>query len=121
MCAYTGGLAGYASVALTDNESYNLYDYCFDNGLRSFAVVATSSHLDETTLTVIKSHVKSLGFKERNFVSLNYLSCFDTNGKLAANMEDIPRSEAPKSRNYERTCLNDNSLYETVFDCKKKK
>jgi len=118
-----GGLTGYASIALTDNQSYNLFDYCFDNGLRSFAVVSNVGFLDETKLAVIKAHVKSLGFKERNFVHLNYVSCFDANGKLVGNVEDLPKPASPASilfRNYDYPLLTDNLLHSTAFFYKKK-
>jgi hypothetical protein len=89
--------AGYASIALSDSESYNLFDFCFDNGLRSFAVISTRQQLDESTRNIIKAHVKSLGFQEKNFLNLNYDSCFEKDGILVTNGEDLPKpSEAER-------------------------
>ncbi|CAL8110497.1 unnamed protein product [Orchesella dallaii] len=91
----TGG--GYASIALTDNESYNLFDFCFDNGLRSFAVASTKKALDQNTQNIIKAHVKSLGFQEKNFLNLNYDGCTEKDGVLSTSGNELPKPAEPQT------------------------
>ncbi|CAL8144912.1 unnamed protein product [Orchesella dallaii] len=99
------GLAGYASIALSDNESYNVFDFCFDNGLRSFAVLTTSGTLTEIQLEVVKAHLKSLGFKEDNFLYSRVSGC-------EIETEPVP---APPSIFHPRYFISNALVYPTFF------
>lgn len=85
--------AGYVSIALSDNERYNVFDICFDNGLRAFVVASTERTLDENSQNIIRAHMKSLGFKEKNFLNANYNACLeqDADGTLRTSEEDLPK------------------------------
>ncbi|ODM90237.1 hypothetical protein Ocin01_16443 [Orchesella cincta] len=104
------GLTGYASIALSDNQSYNVFDFCFDNGLRSFAVVTTTGPLSAIHLEVVKAHLKALGFKEEHFLYARTSDC---------EIETEP-SPAPPSIKYPKYFIATNILHPTFFWSKKK-
>jgi hypothetical protein len=64
-----GASTGTASIILSDNNAYNVFEFCFDNGLRTFAMFAR--RVGENDIDAVKLHLKAIGFKDRHFIDLN--------------------------------------------------
>lgn len=64
-----GGTSGVASVSLTDNESFEVFEACWENGLRGFYVWALRD-LKDVEREAIKLHLESIGFNKYDFVDL---------------------------------------------------
>jgi len=64
-----GASAGTASIILSDNYNYNVFEFCFDNGLRTFAMFTRKPR--DIEMGAVKLHLKAIGFKEQNFLDLD--------------------------------------------------
>jgi len=104
-----GSSSGTASIILSDNNAYNIFEFCFDNGLRTFAMFARK--LGDNDMDSAKTHLKAIGFKERNFIDLNPdLYC---NGIGNDVLYPIPSNDIPKPLPQSRELLqfvDNNSL-----------
>jgi len=81
-----GVSTGTASIILSDNAGYNVLEFCFDNGLRTFAMF--SRRLGDNDIDAVKLHLKAIGFKDKNFIDLNP----DINCDGVGNSVLMPRS-----------------------------
>jgi len=86
---FSPSVGGRAFVSLSDSKSYILWTLCFDDGLGTFVVDSLEKTLSAETLSVVKAHVKALGYKEEYFLEQNYdLDC------------DTPLTDVPVPKNY---------------------
>ncbi|ODM90239.1 hypothetical protein Ocin01_16442 [Orchesella cincta] len=115
----SGGQSGYASISLSDNKGYNVFDFCFDNGLRTFAVLTVDPFLDEISFEVIKAHVKALGFKEKNFLTI-YFPCDTTLDGIDAPKPALPTTLSILNLKHTKVLVSANSIFPSFFFEKKK-
>jgi len=66
-----GASTGTASLILSDNKSNNVFEFCFDNGLRTFAMFSKTLKDEYNDMKAVKLHLKALGFKEKHFIDLD--------------------------------------------------
>jgi len=106
-----GASTGTASIVLSDNKGYNVLEFCFDNGLRTFAMFA--KRVGENDIDAVKLHLKAIGFKEKHFIDLNP----DRNCNGVGNSVLMPRtggqdlpSPATPSKDLQRFANNNNLL-----------
>ncbi|CAL8144915.1 unnamed protein product [Orchesella dallaii] len=108
------GLSGYASIALSNNRDFNVFDFCFDNGLRSFALFSTHRLMTAEEIAVITAHMKSLGFKEKHFVNVEVNpTCPDIS------LEDPPKPAPPSVHRYPKYFFSNSWLIPSYFWKKK--
>lgn len=91
----TGVATGTASIILSDNQSYTVFEFCFDTGMRTFVVYSRDTDLPQEQLNSIKLHLKAIGYKERHFVDvIPMVQCYasDVVGELcpAGDSADVP-------------------------------
>jgi len=106
-----GASTGTASIILSDNNGYNVFEFCFDNGLRTFAMFARK--MGENDIDAVKIHLKAIGFKQRHFIDLNP----DINCDGLGNSVLIPRTgdlDLPSPRPISKDLIkfvNNNDLF----------
>jgi len=64
-----GASTGTASIVLSDSKTYNIFEFCFDNGLRTFAMFG--KNVEEKDIEAAKVHLKAIGFNEKHFLDLD--------------------------------------------------
>lgn len=78
------GYGGRVYISFSDNKSFTILVQCYDDGVGSFVVTSPYKTLSPEAMTMAKEHLKALGFKEKNFLELNYDQDCD------APIEDVP-------------------------------